>query len=94
MSRPTDNLVALASDLLAALATWADRDDTVPQPEVRKAGGTAVELIDQIQQALYSARNQLAGEIHESDRRTDRRIDELLASIRARREMTAATKEG
>lgn len=75
----------LAEQLAAALTTWATRDDTTPQPEVRKAGGTAVELIDQMLTSLHQARQTLVGEIHQSDDANMRRSGELLDRIRRER---------
>lgn len=76
----------LAAQLAAALGTWAARDDTIPQPEARKAGGAAVELIDQLLTSLYQTRQTLVGEIRQSDDATMRRSGELLDRIRAERE--------
>lgn len=90
MSHPT--LADLTASLTTALATWASRDDTIPQADVRTAGGEAVDLIDTMLHVLHAVRGQLVGEIVESDRAAMRRTEALLAEFAARREMATAMK--
>lgn len=78
--------IALAEQLAAALTTWAARDDTIPQPEVRQAGWTAIELIQQMLTSLHQARQTLVSEIRQSDDAAMRRSGELLDRIRAEME--------
>lgn len=53
--------------LNVALAIWAGRDDTVPQPEVRLAAADAVADIDAAVRELHRLRSELVGEIRRSD---------------------------
>jgi hypothetical protein len=46
-----------------ALAQWMARDDTRPQPEVRRAASTAIDAIDAILASLHELRARLVGEI-------------------------------
>ncbi|MGH3716964.1 MAG: hypothetical protein ACRDT4_26415 [Micromonosporaceae bacterium] len=66
-------------DLSAALATWSDRDDTQPQPHVRRAANTAVGAIDAALCDLHELRGRLLTEIRTSDDATAARVDRLLA---------------
>ena len=75
----------LADVLSGALATWAARDDSKPQPDVREAANTAVVSIDTMLALLLEARSALVAEIRASDDATDARTDALLAAIRASR---------
>ena len=68
----------------AALATWATRDDSKAQPEVTRAGHTAVEAIDAMLAQLHRARQQLVGEIREHQDAGLARADALLARYRDR----------
>ncbi len=70
---------AALDTLSGALATWASRDDSKAQPEVRQAANTAMTAIDIMIDELYSARSALLAEIRASDDASDARIDALLA---------------
>ena len=72
----------LAGVLAAALATWATRDDSKAQPEVREAANTAIDAIDAMLAELHKARQQLVGEIRESDDAATARAEALLARLR------------
>jgi hypothetical protein len=79
-------LLAVSGERLAAdLATWAARDDTRPQPEVRRAGSDAIDAIDTMLGELYALRSRLVGEIRVSDELTDARAGVLLARSREAR---------
>ena len=62
-----------------ALTTWAGRDDSKPQPEVRRAANTAMDAIDAMRADLGAMRARLLGEIRASDNATAARADALLA---------------
>jgi len=66
----------------AALVTWGTRDDGKAQPEVTRAGHTAVEAIDAMLAELHRARQQLVGEIREHQDAGLARADALLARYR------------
>jgi hypothetical protein len=72
--------------LSVALGVWEDRDDSIPQPEVRQAASTAVDTIDALTRELFNLRQRLIGEIRRSDDESMLRTEALLAGIRARRE--------
>ena len=55
-----------------ALAQWAARDDTRPQPEVRQAANTAMDAIDSMLAELHQLRARLVSEIRASRRRQRR----------------------
>lgn len=63
----------------AALAQWAARDDTRPQPEVRQAANTAMDAIDSMLAELHQLRARLVSEIRASDDLAAARADALLA---------------
>jgi len=65
--------------LAIALGQWEDRDDTRPQPEVRRAANTAMDTIDAMLAALHAMRSRLVSEIRTSDDATAARVDALLA---------------
>ena len=65
-----------------ALAQWMARDDTRPQPEVRRAGSTAMDAIDAALAELHALRARLVSEIRASDDLAAERADELLARLR------------
>jgi hypothetical protein len=65
-----------------ALAQWAARDDTRPEPEVRQAANTAMDAIDAMLAELYELRSRLVTEIRVSDDATAARVDALLARNR------------
>jgi hypothetical protein len=66
----------------AALALWATRDNSKAQPEVTRAGHTAVEAIDAMLAALHRARAQLVGETREAQDTAAACVDALLARRR------------
>jgi hypothetical protein len=65
--------------LAVALAQWAVRDDTRPQPEVRRAANTAMDELDSMLAEAHQLRARLVTEIRASDDQTAARVDELLA---------------
>ncbi len=71
--------------LETALALWAGRDDTLPQPEVRRAASTAVGAIDALLRELHEVRRQLVSEIRVSDDAAAVRADALVARLRQER---------
>jgi hypothetical protein len=81
-----DDTVAAIRDntdmLDAATRLWAARDDTRPQPEVRRAANTATDAIDAMLQALHAIRARLITEIRASDDAAAARADALLARFR------------
>ena len=62
-----------------ALAQWMARDDTRPQPEVRRAASTAVDAVDLMLRELHQLRARLMAEIRASDDATAARVDAPLA---------------
>jgi len=62
-----------------ALAQWAARDDTRPQPEVRQAANTAMDAVDSMLGELHQLRSRLVGEIRVSDDAAAARVDAMLA---------------
>lgn len=71
-----DNVLAV---LGTALATWATRDDSQAQPDVRESANTAMAAIDTMLAELHTARSVLVSQIRASDDATDARVDALLA---------------
>ena len=69
-------------DLGSALAEWERRDDSQPQPGVRRAANTAMDAIDGMLRDLYALRARLTDEIRASDDATAARADALLARMR------------
>jgi hypothetical protein len=69
-------------ELEAALALWATRDDSKPQPDVRQAANDAVDAIDGALRELHGLRSRLLGEIRTSDDATTQRASELLRRLR------------
>jgi hypothetical protein len=67
-------------ELGVALAQWAGREDTRPEPEVRRAANTAMDAIDAMLRELYELRSRLLTEIRASDDATAARVDALLAA--------------
>ena len=63
-----------------ALAQWETRDDTQPQPEVRRAANTAMDAIDTMVRELYAFRSRLVREIRDSDDAAAARVDAMLAA--------------
>jgi hypothetical protein len=76
--------------LSIALGQWEDRDETRPQPEVRRAANTAMDAIDGMLRDLHAMRARLVGEIRAADDATAARVDALLAD----RQATADTTDG
>lgn len=68
--------------LSVALGQWEDRDDTKPQPEVRRAANTAMDAIDGMLRDLHQMRSRLVGEIRVSDDAAAVRADAMLANAR------------
>jgi hypothetical protein len=69
--------------LAVALAQWEGRDDTKPQPEVRRAANTAMDAIDAMLRDLHTMRSRLVAEKRASDDATSARADARLAITRA-----------
>jgi hypothetical protein len=69
--------------LSIALGQWEDRDDTKPQPEVRRAANTAMDEIDRMLRELRAMRSRLVGEIRTSDDAAAVRADAMLAAAKA-----------
>ena len=65
-------------ELAAALALWETRDDTIAQPDVRRAANRAMDAIDAMLAELYGARSRLVGEIRAADDIAAARVDALL----------------
>ena len=68
--------------LSIALGQWERRDETRPQPEVRRAANKAVDAIDAMLGELYALRSRLLDEMRDSDDATAARVDALLATSR------------
>jgi hypothetical protein len=64
--------------LSVALGQWERRDETRPQPEVRRASNTAMDAIDGMLADLHAMRSRLVGEIRDADDATAARVDALL----------------
>jgi hypothetical protein len=64
--------------LAIALGQWEDRDDSKPQPEVRRAANTAMDAIDKMLAELHQLRARLVSEIRKSDDQAAARADRLL----------------
>ena len=79
----TYELQSHINDLDAALAEWDTRDDSRPQPEVRRAAFAAMHAIDAALATLSGLRAALAGEIRGSDDASAARADALLAKARS-----------
>jgi hypothetical protein len=75
-------LTARARVLAAALARWEARDDTRPQPEVRRAANEAMDAIDAMLRDLHAMRSRLVGEIRAADDVAAARADALLERSR------------
>lgn len=77
------SVISDQADVLgAALALWATRDDSRPQPGTRLAAGTAVRCIDQMLTGLHRLRSDLVTEIRTSDDSAAARVDALLVRCR------------
>lgn len=68
-----------AEALGAALAVWAARDDSKPQPEARRAANAAMDAIDGMLAELYAVRSSLVSQIRASDDERAARVDAMLA---------------
>ena len=82
MSQPYDVHAKLEDPmgvLSIALGQWEGRDDTRPQPEVRRAANTAMDAIDGMLRDLYAMRSRLVTEIRASDDATAARVDAMLS---------------
>ena len=64
--------------LSVALGQWERRDDSKPQPEVRRAANEAMDTIDSMLAKLYAMRSRLVGEIRASDDANGARVDAML----------------
>ena len=78
MDLPTEP-AGVAGVLSGALATWAARDDSRAQPDVRLAANTAMDAIDAMLAGLHTQRAALVAEIRASDDATGARVDAMLA---------------
>jgi hypothetical protein len=65
--------------LSIALGQWETRDDSKPQPEVRRAANTAMDAIDVMLATLHAMRARLVGEIRASDDASAARVDAMLS---------------
>lgn len=72
-----------------ALAQWQARDDTRPEPAVRRAASAAVDAIDAMLGELHALRGRLVTEIRASDDASAARAGELLARHRNADAITA-----
>ena len=78
---PLSAIRAHLDDLGAWLAIWLARDDSKPQPEIRRAANTAMDAIDAMLRELHALRSRLVGEIRDSDDASAARADALLARL-------------
>jgi hypothetical protein len=69
-----------------AVAQWAIRDDSKPQPQIRQAGSMALAAIDDMSATLHRLRGQLASEIRQADDANAARVDAMLAEAKAERD--------
>ena len=69
-----------------ALAQWAARDDSKPDPEARQAANTAMDAVDAMLRELHELRTRLVSEIRASDDAAAARADQLLAQCRQLRQ--------
>jgi hypothetical protein len=72
--------------LAVALAQWAARDDSKPDPEARQAANTAMDAVDATLRELHELRARLVSEIRTSDDAAAARADQLLAKCRQLRQ--------
>ena len=66
--------------LSIALGQWEDRDDSRPQPEVRRVANTAMDAIDAMLAELHAMWTRLVGEIRQADDATAARVDAMLTA--------------
>ena len=78
----TGRLGDLLGVLGVALAQWAARDDSKPEPEIRRAANTAMDSVDAMLAELHGLRADLIGQIRRSDDLAAERADALLARTR------------
>jgi len=64
--------------LVAAVGRWQARDDTRPQPEVRRAANAAMDAVDAMLRDLHAMRSRLVSEIRVGDDASAVRADSLL----------------
>ena len=74
----TSSLHANLEALGAALSQSGRRDDTRPQPEMRRAANTATDALDAMFCELHEVRARLISEIRASDQAAEARLDALL----------------
>lgn len=72
--------------LAVALAQWAARDDSKPDPEARQAANTVMDAVDAMLRELHELRARLVSEIRASDDAAAARADQLLAQCRQLRQ--------
>lgn len=77
------SLDAMTGALGPALAAWATRDGTQPQPGVRQAANVAMAAIDDGLATLHRVRGQLVTEVRRFDDATMARVDAMLAEREA-----------
>ena len=86
-------LEARVGVLGVALAQWAARDDSKPQPAVRQAANTAMDEIDAMLADLHRARQALMSETRASDDARAARVDAMLASRRPDQRASALAQQ-
>lgn len=77
---PLSALCSHVEDVATWLAVWEARSE--PDAHARRCAGNAVDAIDAALRDLHSVRQQLIGEIRDSDDATAARADALLARAR------------
>ena len=65
--------------LAVSLAQWMARSDDKPDADARRAGSTAMDMIDAMLAELHQLRARLVSEIRVSDDQTAARVDAMLA---------------
>lgn len=78
------NLLGYAEDIAASLALWSMRDGNEGTLEQREAASAAMTAIDGLERRLFAVRSRLVGEMRDYDDETGRRVDAMLAEMRAR----------
>lgn len=74
-----------AAALTLHLGQWAGREPDPPSPDARRAANEAVTDIDAMLADLYQVRQELLGEMRETDDAAAARVDALLARHRRNR---------
>ena len=69
-------------DLARSLEVWHGRDESRPQPHVRRAANKAMDAMDGMLRELHLMRARLVSEVRESDDAAAARSDALLAASR------------